>query len=313
MAALFALAAHGAKHLAAIALDLAPRGGTPVQAKQALAATLPAAAVHGAAVRPPQARLEGAVTLTQGWWDRPRRAESRWRDQERSRDLGWWRSGDEDDEDQPPLSQSRGTYRTVCVRLCDGFYWPISYATTPEHFGQDQRKCESSCGSPVRLYTYRNPGGEIEQMEDLSGRPYNRLKTAFLYRTEYNESCKCKSDPWEQASLDRHRMYALEASRRKGDKVAAQELQALKARVEESRKTTTAAQTTASTNKIAAAPDEIADKPAAEQSIDRASRDRRPARPDDSERISLGSRSASPSVSGAPPHRYWRDKADNAP
>ena len=67
-------------------------------------------------------------------------------------------------------------------------------------------------------------------MEDLSGRPYSRLKTAYLYRTEYNESCKCKSDPWEQEATDRHRAYALEAAKRKGDKTAAQELDALNAR-----------------------------------------------------------------------------------
>ena len=24
-----------------------------------------------------------------------------------------------------------GTYRTVCVRSCDGFYFPISFATVP--------------------------------------------------------------------------------------------------------------------------------------------------------------------------------------
>lgn len=305
MPALFALAAHGAKHLATLALDLAPRGGAAAQAKPALAAALPAAAIHAAAMSLPQVQAAGAVTLTQGWWDRPRRAESQWRDQERSRDVGWWRSGDEDDEGEPALSQSRGTYRTVCVRLCDGFYWPISFATTPEHFGQDQRKCESSCGSPVRLYTYKNPGGEIEEMEDLSGRPYSRLKTAFLYRTEYSESCKCKSDPWEQASLDRHRVYALEAGRRKGDKVAAQELETLRARVEEANRAAATAQAAALRKALAAASEpsrELRREPPAQRIHD------------DGERMSLGGRSdPTPSRPAAPPARFWRDRADNAP
>eukprot|EP00873_Tetraselmis_striata_P030127 jgi/Tetstr1/450391/TSEL_037427.t1 len=29
------------------------------------------------------------------------------------------------------------TRRTVCVRTCDGFYWPISFSTTDDYVGQD--------------------------------------------------------------------------------------------------------------------------------------------------------------------------------
>ncbi|HEY6027233.1 MAG TPA: DUF2865 domain-containing protein, partial [Pseudolabrys sp.] len=33
-----------------------------------------------------------------------------------------------------PQQQAGGTYRTVCVRTCDGYYFPISFATTPDRF-----------------------------------------------------------------------------------------------------------------------------------------------------------------------------------
>src|SRR5262249_51161240 len=33
-----------------------------------------------------------------------------------------------------PFSPDTGTYRTVCVRTCDGYYFPISYATMPAQF-----------------------------------------------------------------------------------------------------------------------------------------------------------------------------------
>ena len=29
------------------------------------------------------------------------------------------------------------TYRTVCVRLCDGYYFPVSFSTLPSHFARD--------------------------------------------------------------------------------------------------------------------------------------------------------------------------------
>src|SRR3974390_3944715 len=34
--------------------------------------------------------------------------------------------------DQP--SQTKGGFRTICVRTCDGYYFPISYATLPDNF-----------------------------------------------------------------------------------------------------------------------------------------------------------------------------------
>jgi hypothetical protein len=139
--------------------------------------------------------------------------------------------GDWDDDEELDARDELTTYRTVCVRLCDGYYWPISFATTPERFGRDAAACERSCSSSARLFVYRNPGEQPEQMVDLKGRPYARLGTAFLYRTSYDASCRCRPQAWEQESLDRHRMYALQAEQAKGNRARAAELEALKARL----------------------------------------------------------------------------------
>jgi hypothetical protein len=106
--------------------------------------------------------------------------------------------------------RSGGTYRTVCVRLCDGFYWPISFATTADSFDRDSGVCTQSCSSPTALYYYPNPGGEPEDMISLEGEPYLRLGKAFLYRTRYDAACKCKPHPWEQEAAEQHRRHAEE-------------------------------------------------------------------------------------------------------
>ena len=40
----------------------------------------------------------------------------------------------------PQTGAPSGTYRTVCVRSCDGYYFPISYATTAERFAGSETK-----------------------------------------------------------------------------------------------------------------------------------------------------------------------------
>ena len=85
------------------------------------------------------------------------------------------------------------TYRTVCVRLCDGYYFPVSFSTLPTHFGRDANACQSQCAAPTALYFHQNPGQSVDQMvshrEQL---PYAELKTAFRYRKEYVAGCSCK-------------------------------------------------------------------------------------------------------------------------
>lgn len=102
-----------------------------------------------------------------------------------------------------------GRYRTVCVRLCDGYFWPVSFSTSAANLAGDAGVCRASCGSPARLYYYENPGSDISTMVDLKGRSYDDLANAWRYRAEYVPSCKCQPHPWEQASLARHRKYAV--------------------------------------------------------------------------------------------------------
>ena len=87
-----------------------------------------------------------------------------------------------------------GTYRTLCVRTCDGFYFPISFSTVPGQFDQDAQTCQQMCpGTEAVLYTHRNPGEDTTEMVSLLGEPYASLPTAFRFRTEYDKSCTCRS------------------------------------------------------------------------------------------------------------------------
>ena len=103
----------------------------------------------------------------------------------------------------------RTSYRTMCVRTCDGFFFPVSFATSKNHLQKDERVCKSSCGAPAKLYYYPNPGGKIEDMVSYRGKKkYKKLKYAFLYKTKFVASCRCKPEPWTQAAKQTHEKYA---------------------------------------------------------------------------------------------------------
>jgi len=85
------------------------------------------------------------------------------------------------------------TYRTLCVRLCDGYYFPVSFSTLPNHFQRDSELCQSQCAAPADLYYHQNPGGAVEQMVSVNTQqPYTGLKSAWRYRKEYVQGCSCK-------------------------------------------------------------------------------------------------------------------------
>lgn len=111
--------------------------------------------------------------------------------------------GGEDMQIAPPESGApSGTFRTVCVRSCDGYYFPISFATVPSRFGDDERACKNQCpAAEAQLYTYRNPGEDMNHAVSLSGAPYSSSANAFRYRQSYNPSCSCKAagQTWSDA------------------------------------------------------------------------------------------------------------------
>ena len=90
------------------------------------------------------------------------------------------------------------TYRTLCVRLCDGYYFPVSFSTLPNHFQRDSDVCQSQCAAPAELFYHQNPGGAVEQMVSVSSQqPYTSLKSAWRYRKEFVSGCSCKAAEYQ--------------------------------------------------------------------------------------------------------------------
>jgi hypothetical protein len=97
--------------------------------------------------------------------------------------------------DSGPLDMPMGsTFRTLCVRTCDGFFFPISFATVPARFADDEQTCRRLCpAAETMLFSHRNPGEEIKEAISTHGIPYTELPNAFKYQQTYDASCSCRA------------------------------------------------------------------------------------------------------------------------
>lgn len=114
------------------------------------------------------------------------------------------------DSERPKWSTAGGgRYKTMCVRLCDGFYFPVSNAVSRRNFYRDAEMCQSQCDSETRLFFMTKSSGSIEKARDQSGLNYAELPNAFVYRKKLDRSCTCRAKPWSEAERNRHKRYAM--------------------------------------------------------------------------------------------------------
>lgn len=102
-----------------------------------------------------------------------------------------------------------GNLRTVCVRTCDGGFFPISSNASPMDFRRDQQVCAMMCPDIETELFYQSMSGgqETEQMTStVTGRPYGQLPAAFSYRTRDLSkpgACGCNLSAYYQEMIKR--------------------------------------------------------------------------------------------------------------
>jgi hypothetical protein len=113
-------------------------------------------------------------------------------------------------------AEGSGSYTTVCVRMCDGFHFPVSNRVPRSRFHRDADICRSRCGmAEARLFYYPSsgPNADMKSAVDLTGRSYAQLPIAFLHRKKLVSGCGCRPEAWSQASAIRHEGYAVAAGK----------------------------------------------------------------------------------------------------
>jgi hypothetical protein len=114
--------------------------------------------------------------------------------------------------DTPPRNKLNGNGRLVCVRSCDGGYFPLE--SQPAGKGSVTALCSALCPNAEVMVFHAPREGGIGEAVSESGEPYMKLPNALRYRKAYDPSCFCKkpTESWAHALRKAESMIARKKS-----------------------------------------------------------------------------------------------------
>ncbi len=112
-----------------------------------------------------------------------------------------------------------GPRRLVCVRKCDGYFFPLAGASGSA--ASDGELCRAQCPN-ADVEVFVSPAyGDLKFGVSLSGTPYTALPNAFKYRTSYDPTCSCRKpgQSWSDALNEAEQMIG----GRRGDTIVTEQ------------------------------------------------------------------------------------------
>jgi hypothetical protein len=92
----------------------------------------------------------------------------------------------------------------VCVRACDGSFFPVSFFGAASGSDTLEQVCRSLCpNADVALYSFPF-GGTIGEAVSSTGVPYAHLPNSGKFEQTYDRSCSCRApgQSWAEALAD---------------------------------------------------------------------------------------------------------------
>ena len=123
------------------------------------------------------------------------------------------------DPEQPtePAKPRLGGPQTVCVRTCDGYFFPLSNNT-----GNGDEMCQALCPGTETLAYGMSAGGDIQNAASRStGQPYSSLANAGKYPRSFDAACTCRGQGQSWSAALRDAEYLLD--KRKGDVILSEQ------------------------------------------------------------------------------------------
>lgn len=112
-----------------------------------------------------------------------------------------------------PRAEMLSPVSTICVRTCDGGFFPISNNATSVDFGRDAATCSKMCpGVETELFYRDISSTEASNMiSTATGAPYSAMKNAFAYKTRApgeKSACSCNLTAYYEQMRKSQAAYA---------------------------------------------------------------------------------------------------------
>jgi hypothetical protein len=112
------------------------------------------------------------------------------------------------EEQKKGANAHAGSY-AVCVRTCDGSFFPVSYSGAGSRSDSLEEVCRSLCpNADMALYSFPF-GGTIDQAVSATGERYVDMPNALKFQQSFDSTCSCrrKSETWAQALANAEAKY----------------------------------------------------------------------------------------------------------
>lgn len=94
-----------------------------------------------------------------------------------------------------------GGSQAICVRSCDGGFFPLNFSARHSNLDQLTELCKALCpNTEVAVYT-RNPAHDVSTALSVDGQPYEDLPNALKFTKSVEPNCGCKApnQSWVEA------------------------------------------------------------------------------------------------------------------
>ncbi len=92
-----------------------------------------------------------------------------------------------------PVALASTGQRTVCVRMCDGYLFPLGHLGARADMPVHAAACAAACpGAPTSLYTLAARETELDRAISPQGLPYRASALADVYRQRRVADCACR-------------------------------------------------------------------------------------------------------------------------
>jgi len=125
---------------------------------------------------------------------------------------------------EDPLNETEGSEQgynhvggalAICVRQCDGGFFPVSYSARRANLDELTALCKALCpNAEVALYT-KSPWGELDSAVSINGDSYGDHPNALKFQKTRVPACGCKPPDrsWAEALADAERILAASNSK----------------------------------------------------------------------------------------------------